>query len=148
MSTIPNTSDLREELQRLSDREAIRQLPILYCHYVRTRNLDAVVNLYARDGVFELSGGDGSSGVHKGHPAIRETFVLAFDRMDPWPFTHNHVIELAGGERAKGFVYAEIRSGTDKHRLAYLGVYEDAYVKEKGEWKFQSRKLTLTPVQG
>jgi len=142
-----SNAHIAKQIEALTDREAIRQLPILYCHYVRTRNLDAVVGLYAKDCVFKLYGGNGPVGVHKGAAAIAETFVHAFKNMDPWPFTHNHVVELTGNGRAKGFVYAEIRGGMEGHRVMYLGVYEDEYVKADGTWKFQSRILNLTPIQ-
>ena len=87
-------------------------------------------------------------GVRAGREAIEQTFRDNLDRMDPWPFTHNHVVDFEGPDRARGFVYTEFRLGSEAMRVAFVGVYEDVYVRVDDGWKFQSRTLTATPVAG
>jgi hypothetical protein len=139
---MPTKSALRE----LIDCEAIRQLPIRYCHYVRTRNIPAIIDLYAPDGVFDMPGNMAEGGVRAGPGAIEETFRLNLERLDPWPFTHNHVIDLVGEDRARGFVYTEFRMGSQRMRVTHVGVYEDEYVKIDGRWRFQARRLSAIDV--
>src|SRR5256885_546022 len=100
--------DLRRQIEQLADREAIRQLVARYCHYVRTRNFEGMVELYAPDGTWE-------SNMSKGGRHLARTYWTSLkqtDELDPWPFTHNHLIELAGEGRASGYVYVEFRMGS------------------------------------
>lgn len=135
-------------LLELIDREAIRQLPTRYCHYVRTRNVAAILDLYAPDGVFDMPANMAEGGIRSGPAAIRQTFEDHLERIDPWPFTHNHVVDFEGEGRARGFVYTEFRSGTERMRVTHVGVYEDTYVKIDDVWKFQSRTLSAVDVPG
>jgi len=41
-------------------------------------------------------------GLREGRASIHQTFEDNLERMDPWPFTHNHVIEL-GSKPNKSF---------------------------------------------
>lgn len=144
-----STTDRDQALSDLLDREAIRELPVRYCHYVRTRDL-AMVDLFADDGGFDMpssvTGRADVGGVWRGKAALTEVFKAGFERSDPWPFVHNHVVNLEGPDTASGFVYAEIRKGNENMRLVQIVVYEDHYVKERGRWKFKLRKLTSQPV--
>ena len=139
-------SDRDQEINGLLDREAIRQLPILYCHYVRTRNIEAILDLYADDAVFDMPANMAVGGVRSGKAAIEETFRDNLEEMDPCPFTHNHVVDLKGPDLATGFVYTEFRMGSQDYRVTHMGVYADEYVRERGRWKFGSRRLTSTPI--
>jgi SnoaL-like domain len=137
---------LQAQMDGLLDREAIRQLPAIYCHYVRTKNIDGIVSLFTADGELILSGNIGQGGGAKGTEALKAFYEKSIAGADPWPFTHNHYIEMLGGGKAKGYVYVEIRYGSQNFRTTVIGVYEDQYVKEGGVWKIQSRKFTGTPV--
>jgi ketosteroid isomerase-like protein len=138
--------DLERQVAELCDREAIRQLVARYCHNVRTRAFEAIVDMYAPDGVFDMPANMAEGGVRSGRDAIMETFQRNCDAMDPWPFTHNHVIEMTGDGRAKGFVYTEFRQGSRNMRVTHVGCYADEYEKVGSEWKFRSRKLTSVEV--
>jgi hypothetical protein len=139
-----------QQVSDMLDREAIRELPVRYCHYVRTRSLEPMLDLFADDGGFEMPASVASqaveSGVFRGKQQLAEVFQAGFQRSDPWPFVHNHVVDLQGPDRATGFVYAEIRMGTQRMRTVQIVVYEDEYVKVDGRWKFRLRKLNGTPV--
>lgn len=142
---MPN-DDLRQRIDALEAREAIRDLVARYCHYVRERRHDDIVALYAPDGVFDMPANMAEGGVRAGPEAIAETFARHNEALDPWPFTHNHVIDLSGETTATGHVYTEFRLGRDAMRVRFVGVYDDHYVRHDGVWKFQSRKLQSVEI--
>ncbi|MGE0776168.1 MAG: nuclear transport factor 2 family protein [Sphingomonadaceae bacterium] len=133
--------DLRRMVTELADREAIRQLVARYCHNVRQRAHEEIADMYAPDGVFDMPANMAEGGVRSGREAIIQTFTDNNERMDPWPFTHNHVIEMIDETHAKGFVYTEFRLGSQRMRTAFVGCYTDEYVKVDGDWKFHTRNL-------
>lgn len=138
---------LRAQLDALLDREAIRQLAVSYAHFARTRNIDELVALYSSDAVFEVAENMGTaSGPRNGRDAIRETLRVDLPRVDPWPFLHQHYIEMLGHDSASGVLYFELRMGAE-HRVTHIGTYVDEYVKEQGVWKFRSRKLVAIPMR-
>jgi hypothetical protein len=148
----PNMNDrqveqLRGEVNDLLDREAIRQLPITYSHFVRTRDIDGIVNLFTADGELILSDNIGQGTGAKGSAALRTFYDKSISNTDPWPFIHNHHIVMLGNGRAKGYVYVELRYGSQDFRTTTIGVYEDEYEKKDGGWKFRSRRFTGTPVK-
>ncbi len=146
-STNVELAQLRSQLGEMIDRESIRQLAASYAHFARVQNIDGLVALYSSDAVFDVPGNMGTqAGARSGQEAIRETLTIDLPRVDPWPFIHQHYIELIGPESAKGFVYFELRLGSEKLRVTHVGFYTDEYVKERGLWKFRSRKLTAIPV--
>ncbi len=138
---------LRAQLDALLDREAIRQLVVSYAHFARTRDIDALVALYSSDAVFDVAENMGTAaGPRSGREAIRETLRVDLPRADPWPFLHQHYIEMIDHDRARGTLYFELRLGVEQLRVTHIGTYIDEYVKEQGVWKFRSRKLAATPL--
>ncbi len=138
---------MRAQLSELLDREAIRQLVVSYAHFARTRNIDGLVALYSDNAVFDVPGNMGTkAGPRSGRDAIRETLRVDLPRSDPWPFLHQHVIEMLGPDRARGILYFELRQGVDNLRTTHIGSYQDEYVKEQGVWKFLSRRLSAIPL--
>lgn len=138
---------VRAQLDALLDREAIRQLAVSYAHFARTRNIDGLVALYSSDATFDVAENMGTSpGPRSGREAIRETLRVDLPRADPWPFLHQHYIEMLGRDHARGALYFELRQGVENLRVTHIGSYDDEYVKEQGVWKFRSRKLSATPL--
>lgn len=135
-----------DRIERLIAADDIRQLPKLYCHYVRLRDVDGILSLYSDNCEFEApnvktESGVIEAGVSSGKQGLRSSFEHFFKTIDPWAFTHNHIIEFTGDETAKGCVYVEVRSGDEGMRLAIVGYYDDEYVKEADKWLFKSRRL-------
>jgi ketosteroid isomerase-like protein len=128
-------------LQEVIDREAIRTLPLRYCHNVWQKDLDGYVNLFTEDGA--MSTNDPSLPRAQGREGLRKMIGEGLDTMKPRPFIHNHVIELLGPDRAKGACYVEVRLLRDGKKCLMTGWYNDEYAKVGGEWKFKSRQITV-----
>jgi len=134
-----------QQINDALDKEAIRDLPVRYCHYIRTGNRDGWVGLYADDGEYDPRQPDGKGGA-KGSEALRKLFDGSGASGNNWPMVHNHVVELLGPDKAKGWVYMELRSAPEKMRVTNIVVYEDDYVKVDGRWRIKKRGLTFVPV--
>ncbi|MGA2410548.1 MAG: nuclear transport factor 2 family protein [Candidatus Binataceae bacterium] len=129
-------------LQGVLDREAIRDLPLRYCHCVWQKDLDSWVNLFTSDG--SISASDPKlAGAAKGHDELRKMIGSGLETMKPRPFIHNHVINLLGPDRAAGTCYVEVRMIRDGKNWSLRGWYDDEYAKAGGEWKFKSRRINV-----
>lgn len=127
-------------LQEVIDREAIRTLPVRYCHCVWQQDLDGYVNLFTEDGSFSTN--DPKLPRAQGHDGLHKMISSGLDTMKPRPFIHNHVIELLGPDRATGCCYVEVRMLREGKKWLLTGWYNDEYAKVGEEWKFRSRKVT------
>ncbi len=130
-----------ELVTELLDREAIRELPVRYCDCVWRNDLAGLVDLFAEDGVFTVKGRERSI-TQKGREALRRMYSEALGDLNPRPYIHNHVVDLAGSDRATGRCYVELRSLARNMEWIGSGYYEDEYVKVGGKWKFASRTFT------
>lgn len=140
-------AEVRAQVVQLLDREAIRQLAASYAHFARTRNIDGIMALFSSDAVLDVAENMGTAaGPRSGRDAIRETLRVDLPRSDPWPFLHQHHIEMLASDRARGILYFELRLGVEQLRVTHIGSYSDEYVKEQGIWKFRSRKLAAIPL--
>lgn len=136
-----------QRIDEMLDREEIRQLPIKYCHYIRNHMVEAIVDLYAEEGVFENDPeAFEKGGVHRGKDAIERLIRSNVGSADPWAFSHNHFIELEDSDHARGVVYMEFRFGRHNFVTSHIGTYDDRYVKREGTWKFLSRTLRTFEV--
>jgi hypothetical protein len=134
-------------VNELADREAIRALPQRYCDCVWRGDAAGVVDLFAADGSFTVSGGGRDRSV-QGRAELLKTYSSDLSSIRPRPYIHNHVIELKGNARASGRCYVEVRNAADNMNLLGTGYYNDEYVKVGDEWKFQSRSINLIDLQG
>lgn len=130
---------LESELEGLLAREAIRDLPVRYCDCVWRDDLDGLVALFTEDGVFTAITSAGER-VVRGRAALAEFFSVATN-IEPRPYIHNHVVELAGADRATGRCYLDLRSARAGVPWMGAGYYEDDYVRLDGAWKFAARRF-------
>tara|TARA_R110000787_G_scaffold16806_4_gene52752 strand:- start:12792 stop:13265 length:474 start_codon:yes stop_codon:yes gene_type:complete len=128
-------------VQEMLDREAIRDLPILYCHYVWQNDVKAMVNLFTEDGSIGID--DGTIPNTKGRKNLIKMYEKALGDLAPRPFIHNHVVNLDGPDQASGTCYVEIRGITDGESIIGAGYYNDEYRKVDGDWKFLSRDVKM-----
>jgi hypothetical protein len=133
------TKSTEELVQDMLDREAIRDLPVRYCHYVWTNDVEAMLGIFTLDGILSTIGDDNQERETKGQDALRR-FYTNLDQFKPRPYIHNHVLELLGGGKAKGTCYVELRAVTRDMEWVGTGYYHDEYVKDGGAWKFKARR--------
>jgi hypothetical protein len=131
-----------EMLQQVSDREAIRDLALRYCHVVWRADLDDYPKLFAEDGVMTWTD-PGHRLPVKGHAALRELVDILVPVRRNRPFLHNHIVQLLGPDTAKGQCCVEVRNILDGKEGYLVVYYEDDYTKIDGEWKFKQREMTI-----
>jgi hypothetical protein len=113
------TKTREQLLDEMLEREAIKDLPGRYCHYVWP--------------LHEI----------KGQADLRKFYASEPDRVGARPFIHNIVIELKGPTRASGYAYLELRSAAQQMKWMGTGYYEDEYEKVGDQWKFKSRRFKM-----
>src|ERR1700733_8292912 len=74
-----------ELLTELTDREAIRDLPVRYCDCVWQNALDAMIDLFAKDGQF-ISKGRKREFISKGHAELHKMYAGALGEVNPRPY--------------------------------------------------------------
>jgi len=133
---------IMRQVQEVLDREAIRNLPVLYCHCVWKNDIPGMVDLFTEDGEISMAD-DPSVMAAKGRENLLKMYQQALGALTPRPFIHNHVVELQGPDRASGTCYVEIRA--NRHGKSWIGAgyYDDEYAKENGKWKFRSRLVHM-----
>ncbi|HLZ84889.1 MAG TPA: nuclear transport factor 2 family protein [Caulobacteraceae bacterium] len=127
-------------VEELADREAIRDLPKRYCHYVWTNAVDDMMSIFTVDGLLSTQNADGSNDEREIKGDDLRRFYVNLDTFKPRPYIHNHVVELQGNGRAVGTCYVELRSQTQDMDWVGTGYYHDEYVKDGGAWKFKARR--------
>jgi ketosteroid isomerase-like protein len=127
-----------EELRRLLDIEAIRDLARRYAHCVWQGDADGAVALFSEDGVMDT--GDRAPLV--GRENLRETYLRIFREQGLRPFVHNHVIDLQG-DSATGTCYLDLRAFVEGGYRTGFGWYEDRYLRTPQGWCFASRRLHM-----
>jgi uncharacterized protein (TIGR02246 family) len=123
-------------LQRLLDRDEIRQLAHRYAVSLDARDLDALVELFVDD---VQVGRD-----KHGRAALRADFERQLRAIGvTLLFVGNHVIDFDGPDAAHGVVYckAEIQEGDDWNHQAIQ--YHDSYARRDGRWRIVRRKHLL-----
>jgi uncharacterized protein (TIGR02246 family) len=140
-----DSTSVDARLQRLEDREAIRELIVEYGHMVDTRNWPGFANLFAEDG--EWVGGMGDA---KGRATIQKMMEDTMGSGAPTlpgtangPNLHiftNEVIKVNGGTATGVTKWMFVVTDAQNHpKPFYLGHYDDKFVRVNGEWKFQRR---------
>lgn len=126
-------------VHEMADREAIRELPLKYCHLVWKKDIPGIVNLFTEDGEFDAGG---AGPVAKGRKELLEKYEQGLG-IDPRPYIHNHVIELQSPTRATGNCYLDLRATQNGKSVIAAGYYDDVYKKVGDAWKFRSRKFHI-----
>jgi hypothetical protein len=128
-------------LQKLEDRESIRQLLIEYGRCLDQRNFAAFSRLFA-----EKSGEwIGGMGAAKGPEAIRMLMEETIGTDAPMRNFHiltNEAINVDGDQATATSKWIFLIKGeTGQPIPVYMGHYVDEIVRENGHWRFLKRKV-------
>ena len=146
---IPASSTEKQEtvearLQRLEDREAIRNLLMNYGRYLDQRNFVAFSQLFCeKEG--EWIGGMGRA---KGSQAILKLMEDSIGKdaggkgAPNYHLFSNEMIRVDGdrAEASTKWVFV-VQGEAGRPQPFYLGHYEDAMIRENGHWKFLRRTV-------
>jgi hypothetical protein len=133
------------EIWELVARESARDLVARYNACGDADEIDAMVDLFARDAVIDV----GEWGCHAGRDAIRAFFEGVRRPVSEKPeaqtrfirhFTATHRIDVERAGRARGQCYFLVltRDGLD-----HWGRYLDEYTVEDGAWRFAHRSVVV-----
>jgi hypothetical protein len=132
---------LAQEVALLEDENAIEQLQRIYGFYIDKGFWSEAADLFADDATIEVAG----SGVFVGKARVLEYLRSRgaefpqegrlFDRMQLQPIVH--VAPDGQSARARWRLFAQEARHGEFARWG-VGVYENTYVKDRGQWKIQS----------
>jgi uncharacterized protein (TIGR02246 family) len=125
----------------LAEKDEIRELMSAYCFHVDNGEFDQFAALFTEDGVFEA----GPFGKLEGREAIRDFITAHVPRAGEGAArkhcTLNHIIRIEGSEARASSYIVMLREGDGGIMASFAGRYDDVIVKQRGEWRFKSRKI-------
>lgn len=145
---IEKDSALTKDVQKLLDKDAIKELWYNSCYLVDEGDLDGVMESFTRDAVMDA----GTFGRAKGRDAIREMLksMLSEELLFTRHMVHNPVIQIEG-EQAGGKWYLDCPSITGDGKAVWTqGVYKHEFRKVNGKWrisKFTFEAAYVTPYE-
>jgi hypothetical protein len=134
--------ELLSRLQRLEDREAIRDLHNQYC-FIQDRghsshaaaDVDAFLALCHTEIVWDNSP-DGSR-AHRGHAEVATYLARLWRRFDGcMHFVHNLSIVFESDDRARGRSSFDAAGDIGGEAFVAAGYYEDEYLRTEQGWRF------------
>ena len=132
-------------LEEFLEKEAIKELRIMYSHYFDGKMVDSLVDLFTDDAVCEFGPNYGGDWIAK--DAIRENFSKFLDGDGPaYEVLHsvtNPWIRLIDDTTANGRWYLhDLRTseGAENPIILY-GIYDDIYKKVFGKWKIHRTRI-------
>ncbi|HET9267531.1 MAG TPA: nuclear transport factor 2 family protein [Vicinamibacterales bacterium] len=145
--TTATLADLERRIAVMNEETHVRNLQAAYGHYVNRRMWDDVVDLFARDGVYEVNGT-----LRTGAAGVR----AALERMGPAGLTQgvlndrlqfDTLVTIAPGGReafARGIELGLLGDAGKNEAHWEVNVFRNRFVKEDGIWKL--REMRLFPV--
>ena len=136
--------DLRSEIEKIKDLEAIRRLKAAYCDACDDdHNGDSVSALFIKGGTWQQLGQteQADSRVHVGRKEIADFMYglrnAGFIARSSHIVT-NPVIEISGTSASGKWKFLMLYTHADGTFHRIIGQYEDTYIKVKGDWYFES----------
>jgi hypothetical protein len=129
-------------LHELADREAIRELAVLYCDCLWRKDIDGLLRLFADDAIYVMKGVEVNA-VSRGLAAIKRMHEKALAETTPRLFVHNQIVNLLGPDRAAGRCCVEVRNLGISMEWLGIGYFEDEYSRQGDQWKFTERHHTF-----
>lgn len=138
-----------KNIQKLIDIEEIRNLRVLYSHYLDGNNIQLLDQIFSEEAVVEVTVGK-MEGITEIKAGLADAFRL-YDRDNTgsYPFMHvisNHWVNITGEDTAEGKCYLidlETASKPSPNPLLLLGVYKDEYQRIDGTWKITRTVLDV-----
>ena len=133
------------ELRTLLEIEKIRSLRLQYSHFMDSRQLPALVGLFAADALCEFGPYGNWSGIEEIAAGFNHEFKETLDQ--PFWSMHsntNHQIKITGPNSAEGTVYLlDIATDrkSDENPFLWFALYDEAYVKIDGHWKVKRTSI-------
>ena len=126
-------------MSEINDIEAIRRLTYEYAFAVDTMQLNALIDLFVPEAVFDP--GPGGVPVMNDREDIREFFKATFEgSSNLFHLTSNHIINVDGDTASGTVYYAASGVTSDGARFGANGYYGDTYVRTEDGWKFLRRE--------
>jgi len=125
---------LEKRIEALEAKDEIRELTARYCHAVVDGDVEAIVRLFCRDGVFRMR-----RKVVSGRDELRAFYGGGVSGQTHKPFIQNNVVALDGDDEADGRCSVEIRIVEAGVPYTCAGHYLDRYRREEGQWRFANR---------
>lgn len=127
------------DVERLLAYEEIRQLAARYAVAMDSRDLDALVSLFAED----YRHWDGQIGRHALREFIERVFREGMAGEVSFALTGGHLINLVDANHANGTVYCLAEFGDEGRWIRQIIAYEDTYERQDGLWYFTFRNHQL-----
>jgi len=145
MSINTELEQLRAEVARLHDKDAIVTLQSAYGYYVDKAQWDEAADLFAREATLEIAG----RGLFRGIDRIRAYLHALPPLTEGTVFNHMQLQPLitlgADGDTALGRWRAWMNVGfVGRESMWGEGTYENAYVREDGVWKIAKLHFFVT----
>ncbi|HTR01475.1 MAG TPA: nuclear transport factor 2 family protein [Candidatus Acidoferrum sp.] len=147
-ATKATLAELQTRIDTLNDEDRIRNLQAAYGYYADRKMWDDVVDLFAQDGVVEISG----QGVWRGPQGVRHWL----DSIGPAGLTHGQLndrlqndvtvtIAPGGNEAfARGIELGMLGEADQEKGWWEVAVFRNRFVKENGVWKIRElRRVVL-----
>ena len=126
-------------LASIADELAIRDLIADFADGVTRVDVEAIVALFAPDGVWEVTGW----GNHQGHDALKGFLEELFSHWEGiFQAVHTGRVWLEGAE-ATGQWYITEFGQRDGEELRVGGVYRDRYARQGDRWVFAKRHFDM-----
>ena len=133
-----------EKLQRLLDREEIRDLVNRFSAYEDRRMWDEAAECFTEDGVFDETAVDGprSEGREQIRTFFKEQVGAAMTFLAH--YATGHVITEQSDDEAKGFFNCFFEGGLHDGTIVKVhGYLDDTYARVDGKWLFKTHKVVL-----
>jgi 3-phenylpropionate/cinnamic acid dioxygenase small subunit len=126
----------------IEDREEIRELYARYAHTIDNGRFNEWIDCFTEDGVFESP----RFGKHSGREGLRRFSAIYKDSLGgakPFHQMTNVIFKIDGDQASGGCYLTYYHCKDGKAALSAAGNYTDQLRKVGGEWRFQSRRVSI-----
>ena len=135
-------AELRSRVQRLEDREEIRELIARYGRAVDDRDWDALWAQYTPDAVFDSAAGRsvGTDAIIDYYAERTSAYVASYH------YPHSSELTFVDDDHATGVVCAHAELTIEGDTVMVALRYQDDYRRTDGRWRFHERNTNLLYV--